>query len=339
MIYLIMSRTPIDPYKLSKCTFNGYTDEWDCIIDNKLSHCETNYSYREFDCDEKDKNGDSICKQIVEHTCYTQNPQLFEKVRENYFSKKKEWESFSRKLENYIDFHVKKWEDLLVLGQKIVQGEFSYAGTGMEEPSMGNWAQAQLIRLNHYVFTTGSTNRPTDPTFQEMWLTFLIPRSLADQLVNLIDRQTNYLYLVSKVNYEPSFECQTLYARGLESFEDSIVNDQIKMNETTRDGCQGDHVKELYDVQFRNPSIYQLLRGPDELVTFQVEDPVKENRNLYLKIINFMQQITETEQSIEPTQPIETEQPTETEQPITPEQTTEQPTTPEQITEQQPSLF
>lgn len=69
------------------------------------------------------------------------------------------------------------------------KADSSYTGETGFDPSMEEPYVSQLMELNKYIITTGSTNQPSNPYFDHMWVDCIIPINwVNDKLINTLSR-------------------------------------------------------------------------------------------------------------------------------------------------------
>jgi hypothetical protein len=71
-----------------------------------------------------------------------------------------------------------------------------YGKSGSIEGSLKGSYSGDIYEINHYLYTTASSNVPDDPTFQPMFLTFIAPQNrimqLLDELENMAPGRYQY---------------------------------------------------------------------------------------------------------------------------------------------------
>jgi hypothetical protein len=144
--------------------------------------------------------------------------------------------------------------------------------TGVETSLTGEFYE-QILELNKYVYTTSSTNRPKDPTFQEMFVGFYVQRSVALKLAEFLDTKGKFNYYSCYENNDNKIIIEN--KKNTKSFTDIMMH------------CEGtiytEFPKALEDIGM----FTHLFSDADPVVYMNIEDPVIEHRDLYRVLLDF----------------------------------------------------
>ena len=148
--------------------------------------------------------------------------------------------------------------------------------TGIE-PCLKGKHLATIRKLNRYMYTVASTNRPCDEKYQHMFVGCYVPQSLADMIcAHFTAREEwhQYLFLV----YDPKTQKVT---RAKTSGEPRLVDVHIDL-----------HLRGVFPNKF--PDCLQKTMAPlfdadDRLVYMLIEDPVQERRTLYEELLSLFE--------------------------------------------------
>lgn len=165
------------------------------------------------------------------------------------------------------------WEDLLSYGRGLLssfeKGLLSNKAnvTGIEDHILQSDYLMQLLRLNNYMFTTGSTNEP-DALFQPMWIEGYLHREDALALTKIL-RQMGIYYVVQDPITSNNIAIYTGPDANLLNPKDlgEILVGQV-----------GALPREIED------NVAEIM---PEFVGMIIEDPVLERKTLYKTLWNF----------------------------------------------------
>lgn len=110
---------------------------------------------------------------------------------------------------NFTLNHIHSFEDLLQFGRYVLQYIYNRKDQYIHdivdsptaiEPSLlkDNWPIKQMIMLNHYMYTTASTNNPTQ-LFQNMFVTGFIHMNVLEKVESLL-KKTDLHYFIRTDN-------------------------------------------------------------------------------------------------------------------------------------------
>ena len=167
------------------------------------------------------------------------------------------------------------WEEFLHYGRSLLRSfqegklEEDENITGIEDHILREDYLVQMLKLNNYMFTTGSTNEP-DTLFQPMWIEGYLNKHDALALAKYLTRKGIYSIVQDPITGE-NLSIYTGPDADLLNPQDlpSILSGDI--------GMIPDQVK---------PHIEEILHA-SPLVGMVIEDPILEHRTLYKTIKGF----------------------------------------------------
>jgi hypothetical protein len=149
--------------------------------------------------------------------------------------------------------------------------------TGVERSLTGEFYE-QILELNKYVYTTSSTNNPEDPSFQEMFVGFYVPKSVALKLAKFLDAKGEFNYYSCYENNDNKIIVEN--KKNTKDFTDNM------MHSRKRDGTiaiNTEFPQVLEDMGMFN----HLFSTEDPLVYMNIEDQVIDHRDLYSVLLDF----------------------------------------------------
>ena len=176
----------------------------------------------------------------------------------------KQLKQIKRKYEqdlNKVIQNIETYSDLLSFGQKVIEGKFNITGLEEETINSGKYYD-QLKAINKYMFTTGSTNLPEDPTFQPMFLEGILLKSSALKLANCA-REYGFNFIIQKV---PKGKIIDSYIIGFDEKESIITPNEFDSLVENGVGNLPDENEYLMSKK--------LFQGSNPIVGIIIEDPV-----------------------------------------------------------------
>ena len=149
--------------------------------------------------------------------------------------------------------------------------------TGVERSLTGEFYE-QILELNKYVYTTSSTNNPEDPSFQEMFVGFYVPKSVALKLAKFLDAKGDLNYYSCYENNDNKIIVEN--KKNTKDFTDNMIHYD------KRDGTIATYTE--FPQVLEDMGIFNhLFSTEDPVVYMNIEDQVIEHRNLYRVLLDF----------------------------------------------------
>ena len=178
-------------------------------------------------------------------------------------------QKFQRQQKKFINLSkkVKTYSKFLSLGKRVLSGELGLI-TGLEQETIESIKfYNQLKDISEFMFTTGSTNYPDDPTFQPMFLEGLLRKSNALKLADCA-RDYNFNFIIQELPRGKVIDKQIL--GDWDPTDQFLIHGAFDLTEQGVGGLP-DEIEDLIKEKY---PISKLLKGKDPIVGIILEDPI-----------------------------------------------------------------
>jgi hypothetical protein len=176
------------------------------------------------------------------------------------------------------------YEELLTFGVKLLRDYKSKTLknniTGLEDDSMKSPYYEQLLEISRFMFTTGSTNRPSNASYQPMWIEGFVHSKCAPKLADYLEKRG--VYYVIQYHLRDRKREESVAFSYVDADKADLLN-RDDMPYILKDvGTMPDYLEQC-------PAIRAMLEE-GQLVGIVMEDSVAKRRTLYEVIAEFFRQ-------------------------------------------------